>query len=125
MRKRFLLLLAGILITATWISGQTPEFPPIATLTPETLFETSVEPLYTGLLIIFGYLSAYIPGVNRFSPFIRVLAFGLVTGLGIFLFGGGSVWKLAFSYFLSSGLYITFFKNILPSPKAKPLSATT
>ncbi len=107
------------IFSATVLGAQTPEFPPIATLTPESLFDATVEPLYGVLVIVFGYISAFIPGVNRFSPFIRVIAFALAAGLGIFLFGGASVWKLALTYFFSTGLYITLFKNLLPSPKAK------
>lgn len=125
MRKRYLLLLASIFIFATLATGQTPEFPPIESLTPENLFNAAVDPIYSALVLLFGYISAYVPGVNRFSPFIRVVAFGLVAGLGVHLFGGASIWKLAFSYFLSSGMYITFFKNILPSPAAKKTIPTS
>lgn len=92
-------------------------FPEINTLTPENLFQASVEPMYGMLVILFGYLSAYVPGINNFKPFTRVAAFALVVGLGLFLFDNGSVLKIAFTYFLSSGLYAVILKNIIPTPK--------
>lgn len=103
---------------ATAVFSQDP-LPPIDinTLTPSTVFDTLVEPLYGALVILFGYLSAYIPGVKNWSPFYRVAAFALAAGLGSHLFGV-SFWKIASSYFLSSGLYAVILKNIFPSKKA-------
>lgn len=93
------------------------EFPDISTLTPEILFQASIEPVYGMLVIFFGYLSAFIPGIQKFAPFTRVAAFALVLGLGMYLFDNASVLKIAFTYFLSSGLYVVILKNILPTPK--------
>jgi len=124
MRKAFLffaLLLSAILFTAHSLGAQDPIiFPPIDQITPENLFNLTVEPLYGTLVFLFGYISTFIPVVNRWKPFLRVVSFGLIVGLGWFLFGGASIWKIAITYFLTSGLYAAFFKNILPSPKAKP-----
>ncbi len=123
MRKAFFLyslLLTAILFTAYSLGAQDPiTFPPIDQLTPANLFDLTVEPLYGTLVFLFGYISTFIPVVNRWKPFLRVVSFGLIVGLGWFLFGGASIWKIAITYFLTSGLYAAFFKNIFPSPKAK------
>jgi hypothetical protein len=116
----FCLFLAILFIMAAVIcpvAAQNP-FPDISTLTPETIFQASIEPMYGMLVILFGYLSGYIPAINKFAPFVRVAAFALVLGLGMYLFDNASMLKIAFTYFLSSGLYVVILKNILPSPKA-------
>lgn len=115
---RMCLALLFIFAVKMGLGAQTPEFPDVSTLTPETLFTQTIDPLYGLLVLLSGYLSAFIPGVNRLKPFYRVAAFALATGLGFFLFGAGT-WKLALTYFLTSGLYVVVFKNIFPSPAAK------
>ncbi len=117
MKKRFLLLLAICFIFASKVLCQDVSFPEIVTLTPENLFTATVEPLYGLIVVLSGYLSGFIPGVNKWKPFYRVAAFALAGALGFHLFGA-SVWKLAFTYFLSSGLYAIILQNILKSPKA-------
>lgn len=117
------LALFALLLLAVAARAQAPLDPAtyepidINTLTPQNLFDTLVEPLYGALVIIFGYISAYIPGLKKLSPFYRVLTFAVAAGLGFFLFGV-SFWKVAATYFLSSGLYAVILKNILPSKKA-------
>lgn len=118
-KKLFLLLLASMFIFAGPVMGQGVSFPDIATITPENLFTATIEPIYGMLVILFGYLSGLIPGVKKLTPFTRVFAFALVAGLGFSLFGI-SAWKLASTYFLSSGLYLIILKNIFASPKADP-----
>lgn len=114
----YCLLLAMLFIAVGSATGQVPEFPPVETLTPETLFASAVDPLYSALVLLFGYVSGFLPGVKRFSPFLRTVAFGLTVGLGFHLFGGVGIWKIALTYFITSGLYASFFKNIFASPKA-------
>lgn len=117
MKKLFLFTLAFLFAATLQVTGQTPAFPDVATLTPETLFDATVDPLYGLCVLLFGYLSGFIPGLKNWKPFLRVLAFGLSVALGLTLFGGASIWKLALTYFLTSGLYSTFFKQIFASPK--------
>lgn len=111
-------LAALFIFCAGTLGAQSPDFPAIDTLTPETLFQATVEPLFGAMVILSGYLSAFIPGVKRLTPFLRVIAFAVTLGLGFHLFGGASIWKLALTYFFSTGLYLTTIKNLLPSPKA-------
>jgi len=115
--RKFTLFLALAFVFAGPVLGQDVSFPDINTITPENLFTSTVEPLFGLLVILFGYLSAYIPGINKWAPFYRVAAFALAVGLGFHLFGA-SVWKLAFTYFMSSGLYAVILQHILKSPKA-------
>lgn len=111
--------LAFLFIAAVRLSAQDPTFTPIDinTLTPDTIFDSVYEPMYGALVILFGYLSAYIPGVKKLTPFYRVLAFGVVAGLGFKLFGM-SFWKIASTFFLSTNLYAVVLKNVFKSPKA-------
>lgn len=111
------LTLALIVISATAISAQdVVEFPDINTLTPQNIFDVTFQPIFSALIILFGYLSAYIPGIKKVSPFVRVLAFGLVAGLGFYLFGA-SIWKVALTYLLTTGLiYDGFLKNFRKKP---------
>jgi len=115
--RKFLMIIALAFVFAGPVMGQDVTFPDINTITPENLFYSTVDPLFSLLVILFGYLSAYIPGINKWAPFYRVAAFALAVGLGFHLFGA-SVWKLAFTYFMSSGLYAVILQNILKSPKA-------
>lgn len=115
MKRCFLLTLALLFIAAVRISAQDViEFPDINTITPENIFSAVYDPLYSALVVVFGYVSAWIPGVKRFSPYARVLAFGLATGLGFHLFGGASIWKIALSFLISTGLiYDGFLKPFI------------
>lgn len=114
----FMLALAMCFIFAVKATAQDLTFPDVSTLTPETLFTLTVEPLYGLVVVLSGYLTAFIPGIKKWQPFYRVIAFALAIGVGLHLFGGSSVWKLAFTYFISTGLYEVFIKNIFKSPKA-------
>lgn len=119
---RFLLLPCVLLLTfAVRLSAQDPTLDPIDvdSLTPENIFGTLIEPMFGALVILFGYISAYIPALKKLSPFYRVLTFALVAGLGFYLFGV-PFWKVASTYLLSSGLYAVILKNLFKSPKAAP-----
>lgn len=113
------LILALFVCAAVRLSAQDPNFEPIDinVLTPQTLFDSTVEPLYAIVVILSGYLSAFIPGVKKLAPFYRVAAFALAAGLGFHLFGV-SFWKIASTYLLSSNLYAVILKNIFKSGKA-------
>jgi hypothetical protein len=107
------LILVSIVATSVSLGAQdVAEFPDISTLTPDTLFGSLYDPLYSALIIVFGYVSAFIPGVKKVSAFGRVLAFGLVAGLGFYLFGASTI-KVAVSFLVSTGLlYDGFLKPL-------------
>lgn len=83
---------------------------------PDTLFG-GMEMLYGALVVIGGYISAFIPGINKIDNSIfRVLAWAILTGLGFFLFGG-KVLSLALTYAASTSIYEIILKWIIRSPK--------
>jgi len=108
------LTLAFIAISAVRLSAQdVVEFLDISTLTPETISHATVDPVYSALVVLFGYIGGFIPGVKKLNTYLRVLAFGLVLGLGFYLFGGASIWKVALSFLISTGLvYDGFLKPL-------------
>ena len=115
--RKFAMVLALAFVFVTMATAQDLMFPDINTLTPQNFFSATIQPLFGLVVILSGYLSAYIPGVNKWAPFYRVLAFALALGLGFYLYGA-DIWKLAFTYFMSSGLYAVFLQHIIKSPKA-------
>jgi len=125
-------LLITVITVITSIASITPliaqdviEFPDINTLKPENIFQATVEPVYSALILLFGYLSAFIPGIKRLNTYLRVLSFGLIAGLGFYLFGGASIWKVALTYLISTGLlYDGFFKPLTQLFKKTPSAAT-
>jgi hypothetical protein len=121
------MMLALMFVFAAKALCQDVSFPEISTITAENLFNATIEPLYGLVIVLSGYLTGFIPGLKKIAPFYRVLAFALAAGLGFSLFGFASFWKLASTYFFSSGLYLVVLKNIFASPKAaaaSPQSAT-
>ncbi len=119
------LTLALIVISAVRLNAQDViEFPDINTLTPENIFQATVEPVYSALIVLFGYIAGFIPGINRLNTYLRVLAFGLVAGLGFYLFGGADIWKVALTYLITTGLlYDGFIKRIVQLFKKTPTSS--
>lgn len=108
--RRSLAIAAALLITVSVVvaqgpdaPGEIPPLPDINTLTPQTIFQSLFEPLYGILIIVFGYLSKRIPWVKNVAPFYRVLTFAVVTGVGFYLFGG-SFWKIAATYLISTSV---------------------
>ncbi len=76
------------------------------------------EYLYGAVVLIVGYLTAYIPGINKIpSVAWRVFAAALCIA-GIFLALGASGIGLAFNFLLSTNLYNLIFQNIFKTPKA-------
>lgn len=115
--KKLLLLVITVITSITSITPllaqDVVEFPDISTLTPETIFHATVDPVYSALVVLFGYIGGFIPGVKKLNTYLRVLAFGLVAGLGFYLFGGASIWKVALSFLISTGLvYDGFLKPL-------------
>lgn len=118
------LTVALLFITAVQLSAQdVVEFPDINTLTPENIFEVTFEPMLSVLIVLFGYLSGFIPGIQKVAPYLRVLAFALIAGLGFHLFGFASVWKVAITYFISTKIfYDGLLKPLTQSLRRKALA---
>lgn len=74
--------------------------------------------IYTAVITIGGYLTAFIPGLKKIdSGTWRVLVWAIMVIAGALVLGIGNVWMGAISYLFSTSLYEVFLKWILPSPK--------
>lgn len=114
--KSIALIPVFLIFTLSKLGAQTPEFPDVSTLSAEQLFDALITPMYALIVLASGYFSYLIPGLKKIAPFYRVFAFAFIAGLGFYLYGV-SFWKIASTYFFSSGLYVLFLKNIFASPK--------
>lgn len=86
------------------------------TSSPEALIG-SIDYIYGILVIIGGYLSAYIPVLNKIEDgAYRVLALAVIIGIG-FVFFGAPILKLAMSYAASTSLYEVVLRLIFKSAK--------
>lgn len=75
--------------------------------------------LYGVLVVVGGYLTAFIPGLKAIGPGVyRVLAWALMTGVGLALWGA-DIWGLAITYFMATGLYDIVLKLIFKAPVPK------
>jgi hypothetical protein len=74
--------------------------------------------IYTFLITVGGYLSRFIPVLNKIdSGTYRVFVFAILVIAGSLVIGIGNVWIGAISYFFSTSLYEVVLKWIAPSPK--------
>lgn len=74
------------------------------------------EVLYGALVVIGGYLSAFIPGLNTIDKGVyRVLAWAILTGIGFALFGM-PILTIAVTYAVSTSLYEVVFRLFKRSP---------
>lgn len=77
--------------------------------------ETAV---YTFLITVGGYLSAFIPVLRSIdSGVYRILVWAILVIAGSLVIGVGNVWLGAISYFFSTSLYEVVLKLFKPSPK--------
>lgn len=93
----------------------------VAGYTPPPLSEWfgSLEQVYAVVVVIGGYLSAKIPGLNQINnATYRVLAFAVLVGAGFWLYGADIV-GLAINYFFSTSFYEVVLKAFAASPKTK------
>lgn len=96
-------------------------------LNPESSLADLIEwtdLLYTSIIIISGYLSAYIPGIRNIpSTAWRVAAIALVVAV-IFILMGSKGFGLLFGYLAATGFYdliLSFIKKT-PQPAQKKTS---
>lgn len=86
-----------------------------------TLWFGYMDAVYAAIIIIVGYLSKWIPGLNEISSVKwRVVAFVVLTGAGLAWYGVPLI-KIAITYFFTTSLYELVLKDALnlPSPKGK------
>ncbi len=107
--------------TANPATTITPPFDP-AKLTPASMFDTLIDPIYSVLVLLLGLLSAWVPGLRRIeNKAIRVASIGIVLALGFVMWGGASFWKVALSYVFANLTYIITVKPLAKPAAAPPL----
>lgn len=99
--------------------GQLDDLGNIDNSTVESWFG-SIEMIYGIVVLVGGYLSSFIPFLNKIeSGTYRVFTFALVVGLG-FVWFGSDIISLAVTYAASTSLYEVIFKLFKKSPDPKP-----
>lgn len=84
--------------------------------TPDELFG-GLEALYGALVIIVGYLSAFIPGLKKIPKGVyRVLAFAIISGAAFVYFGWSNAIGIIFTYAISTSIYEVILKLFAKSP---------
>ena len=74
--------------------------------------------IYSFLITVGGYVSAFIPGLRSIdSGTYRVLVWAILVISGGLVLGFGNVWIGAISYFFSTSLYEVVLKWIKRSPR--------
>lgn len=116
--KQFFCTVVGLLI-GTFLMAQgttTPVADPGAGLTPDTFgglaqFANGIEWVYGFFIIVSGYLSTFIPGINKIDKAVyRVLALAIVIGVGFYFGVGSSLFNLVVTYAISTSFYETILK---------------
>jgi hypothetical protein len=74
--------------------------------------------IYTVLITLGGWFSAFIPGLRSIdSGVYRVLVWAVMVVGGSLVIGIGDIWVGALSYFFSTSLYEVVIKLFIKSPK--------
>lgn len=98
------------------VTAQAQDTGGIDTTSPDTLIG-SIDWLYGALVVIGGYLSAFIPFFKKITNgTYRVLAWAVLVGVGFVMFGFGDVINLAITYAMSTSLYEVILKWFAKSP---------
>lgn len=126
----FLFCLAAIMMVASGLMAQVDTIPPptdfdlvdfLDALKGVKSYQDLLllfDPILGLVVLIGGYLSAYIPGLNKItSGTYRVLAFGILAIAIFAVFGFAPAWQGVITFMFTTGLYKYLFKIILPSPK--------
>lgn len=124
-----LLSVAVIMLTMTLVAfGQ--DTTAVEGLDPSTYsglepFIDGVNWVYSGLVVIMGYFSSFIPGIKNIKDSVyRVLALAIVVGAGFLFFdAGSSLFSLIISYTVSTSFYEVILKLIKKSPKPDEVPA--
>jgi hypothetical protein len=89
-------------------------------------FIKGIEWVYGFIVIVTGYLSAFVPGLNKIDKAVyRVLAVAVVVGAAFFFGGQASLFNLLVTYTISTSFYETVLKLFVKSPKIKEVTPTS
>jgi hypothetical protein len=116
---KFTLFMAIMVISYVSLMSQ-PQLPPLpGEDSGVDAYLPWIEMIYGAFVTIVGWLSAFIPGINKISEkSLRVAAIALVGG-GIFFFTdlAGAI-PLFITYIITTNLYDLIIKKIAPTPDA-------
>lgn len=123
--KNFLMRHMAVILTLAFWSAATVVMAQVdsTSYASNTGFANAVEWLYGGLIIIAGYISPFIPGINKISNTIyRVLALAIIIGIGFKFVAGTSILSLVLTYTFSTSFYEVILKLF---SKTKSVTPTT
>ncbi|RME64359.1 MAG: hypothetical protein D6790_03350 [Caldilineae bacterium] len=96
---------------------------PPPNITPDMPVEVLVDysvALYTALVVLLGYLSAYIPGLNKVAGVqLRVLVVAAVTALIFITLGFAKGWQLVLAYLTAALGYDKLLSPFFKTPKTE------
>ena len=119
-----LLTLAAVFLLQIDAFGQeaTSRFEEIFPTGTAEVVLSNVDALYGALIVLGGYLSKWIPGINLIDKGVyRVLAFAILVGVIFWKFSGKDALDLGVTYAITTSLYEVIFKLIGSSPKPDPV----
>lgn len=112
---RFAVFAALLLFAVLPALAQETEFPPlIGPESPLTDLLAWTDLVYSAIVILLGYVSNYVPGLNKMAPAWRVVAIGLIVAAMFVLMGGSNAFSLLFSYLAATNFYELILKFIVP-----------
>jgi hypothetical protein len=124
------ILTFALILTSISVFGQGTDFTDGA-ISEDTYsglgnFTESIEWVYGFLVIVTGYLSVFIPGLNKIDKSVyRVLALAVVIGAAFFFGGETSIFNLVITYTISTSFYETILKLFAKTPKNKEVIASS
>lgn len=124
------ILTFGLVLLSVSVFGQGTDFTDGAinedTYSGLANFTESIEWVYGFLVIVTGYLSVFIPGLNKIDKSVyRVLALAVVIGAAFFFGGETSIFNLVITYTISTSFYETILKLFAKTPKSKEVISTS
>jgi hypothetical protein len=124
MKFRNFLLTVVAMIAAVAAFGQTDSitttFPTPDSSTAGEFLAGWVELLYGALVVIGGYLSSFIPGLNKIDKTVyRVAAFALAVGALFVSFTPMSAFSTVVTYAMSTSIYELILKLFKKTPQVE------
>jgi uncharacterized BrkB/YihY/UPF0761 family membrane protein len=111
----FFVLASLVTVVVVPVAAQGTEFPPlIGPESPLTDLLAWTDLVYSAIVILLGYVSNYIPGLNKMAPAWRVVSIGLIVAAMFVLMGSSNAFSLLFSYLAATNFYELILKFIVP-----------
>ena len=129
--KKYLMALMVLIIAGCAMMAQVPAAPTPAEVivglknaTDWAEMLTYYDAIIVVLITLGGYVSYLIPGFNWITDTrARVIAFGILCIAAVVLLGFANVWQGILLFFISSGIYSSLLKMVVPTPKANEVKS--